>query len=67
MMTGDDIQKRRQRAEEDVKLHSDIHDVAGLISYQNAHTSLALWVIAEQLYELRANFAILIERTEKKL
>jgi hypothetical protein len=27
---------------------------------------LAMWVIAEQLFEIRASLGILIERTEKK-
>ncbi len=56
MMTGDDIQKQRQHAEKDFDKYPGY----------DSHISLALWVIAEQLYEIRKNLGILIDRKGEK-
>lgn len=57
MMLGDDIQKHRQKAEED----ASGFDVLGN-EYNAARAVLALFICAEQLYEVRANLALLIEQ-----
>lgn len=60
MMQADEIMKHRQKSERDAALPQD--DGA----YLPSRATLALWVIAEQLYEIRALFGILTERAEGK-
>lgn len=53
MMQGDDIRNHRRQAESD----------ATNVAYDDAsHLRLALWVIAEQLYEIRQLISISLER-----
>lgn len=60
MMLGDDIRNQRLQAEKDAALPQD--DGA----YLPARGILALFVMAEQLYELRANLAEVLNRLEDR-
>lgn len=51
ILNGDDIRKQIQQAERDG-------------AYDPARASLALWVIAEQLYELRQLISLSLERNK---
>jgi len=67
MMQGGEIRNQRQIAEQDAAWVKPLTSV--LQDDPNYHLSrgvLALWVIAEQLYEVRALFSILIERSDKE-
>ena len=57
MMTGDDIRNQRQQAQK-FAIAAGTYDLP-------AQQVLVLWVIAEQLYEIRANLGILIDRNER--
>ncbi len=57
MMQGDDIRNHRQLAEKDFA-QADVNE---------AHTNLALWTIAEQLYEVRALLGIVVDSDRKEI
>lgn len=59
MMQGDEIIHQRQQAERDAAL--DPRDG----NYLFARGLLALFVCAEQLYEIRANLETLVDRSDK--
>ena len=56
MMQGDDIRNQRTKAEEIHLQHQDV----------DTHVCVALWVIAEQLFETRETFAIVLDTLQKQ-
>lgn len=62
MMLGDDIRNQRIQAEKDAAFGEGNHTDDPL--YLKARGILALFVMAEELYELRQNLGILLDRLE---
>lgn len=60
-MQGDDIRNQRQQAEKDSGFANDHIGVSDPI-YHQARAILALFICAEQLFEIRANLETLVER-----
>jgi hypothetical protein len=63
MMFGDDIRNHRIQAEKDAEGWGPSEETYPL--YLQARQSLALWVIAEQLFEVRSLFGIIVEHTNQ--
>lgn len=62
MMLGDDIRNHRIQAEKDAAFGKGNHTDDPL--YLQARGILALFVMAEELYELRRNIEITLEKLE---
>lgn len=60
MMKGDDIRNQRIEAEKDATFEETVTNP----EYFKARAVLALWVIAEQLFELRSLIGISLERNK---